>query len=181
MKINWKALLAFVVSVVVIAWAVSSLLPRSYTGAHLTIGVGSGPVRVTNLSAESVPAQLVGAGTSSFRVSSTTSETSNVSTRQGSGRISTHLFELVLPSGVSEFAVARGANVNLILNSDTNLAVTVQPLGQNEPRGILVAAGVVILVALFYLSSATGHRWIGILRSKRIPVPSLKQIAEGTD
>lgn len=181
MNINWKffkAALAGVVIVGAIFWAVGSVLPHSYIGTNLDIDLGSGPVTVTNPSDQPVPVQLVGAGTRSFTVSSTIEGVSGASTRQGSGSTSTQLLEFELPSGVNEFAILRGANVNLVVNSQTRLEATVQPMNTSEVNTTLIAAAVIVFGSLFYISHTFEHRWIGVLRGKKAVTPDLTPVVE---
>ena len=181
MKINEKTIkvaLAFALVIVMILWAASSVLPQSYSGANLNFGVGSGSVSVTNPSPLSIPVQLTGTGTGTFRVASTIDGVSGSSTRQGSGRATTQLFEFALPSGVSEFTVARGTNVAFAATTDTRLEATVQPVTGDEARTTIIVAIVVVLGALFYISRTTNHRWISIIRSQRTSAPMPMPVSE---
>src|SRR5688572_15861191 len=54
MKINWKVLVAIVVIVAAVIWAVDSIRSRTYEGSALNTSVGHGPVTVINPSDESV-------------------------------------------------------------------------------------------------------------------------------
>jgi hypothetical protein len=178
MKINWKALVALVVIIGATFWAVDTVRSRSYSGSNLNFGVGSGPITVMNPATEPVPVQLVGTGTRSFTISSTIDGVTGSSTREGTGRNTTQLFEFALPPGVSEFTIARGTNVNLVANTETNLEATVQPVSTSESRTTIIAAVVVILGSLFYISSMTGHRWISASRRKEASDRSASQLAE---
>jgi hypothetical protein len=164
MKINLKIIIALALVVVVSYWAVDSLSQRSYTGSNLSFGVGSGPVTVTNPSDEAVPVQLVSPETRSFGVSTAIEGVGNTSAREGTGRDTVQMLAFELPSGVSEFTVTRGRNVNFVATTDTDLEVTVQPVNASDARSTLIAAGVVLLGALFYISRTTGHRWMNLLR-----------------
>lgn len=164
MKFNWRVIVAFVVLAGVIFWGANSILTRSYNGTDLNFGVGSGPVTVTNPSDQSLPVQLVSSRPGTFRVLSTIEGMSGSSTRQGSGRNATQFFEFDLPSGVSGFSVARGAEITFVANADTPLEATVQPLNAENSQTTLIATVVVILGALFYISRTTGHNWISRFR-----------------
>lgn len=179
MKINWKVLIALVLVVAVIYWAVDLVRPHSYSGTNLNFGVGSGTVTVTNPSNTPVSAQLVGAGTSSFRVSSTNEGISGASTKQRNGTTSTHVFEFELPPGVSEFTIARGADVSFVADTVTGLQATVNSVSDDTLRITIIVAAVVVVGMLFYISRTTGHRWINILRRQKTSVPVLKPVAEG--
>jgi len=178
MKYNWRVLIAIAVIVVAAFWSVDSVRSRSYSGVNLNFGVGSGPVTVTNPSSESVSVQLAGSGTRPFSVSSTAEGVSGSSTRAGSGRNTTQVLEFMLPSGVSEFTVARGSNVNFAATTDTRLQATVEPQGSNESRTTLIAGAVVILGGLFYISRATGHGWLGRLRRSQSAELAAERLAE---
>jgi hypothetical protein len=178
MKTYLKIFLALVVIAGSIFWAVNSVRARSYAGTDLRVDVGGGAVTVTNPSEASVPLQLTSPGTRSFSVTSTVSASPASSTTQGEGRDRTQLFEFAVPSGVSEFTVTRGTNVSLIANSDADLQITVQPLPENEARNTLIAVAVVVLGALFFISSLTGHRWISPLRRREDAKQALKLSAE---
>lgn len=164
MKFNWKVLVAFVVLLGVSFWGIDSLRTRAYSGTNLNFDVGSGPVTMMNPSDAALPVQLTGTGTRSFSVTSATQGVSGSSTRQGSGRNTTQLFEFDLPPGVSEFTVTRGSEVMFAGSADTPLEATVQPLNAANSQTTLIVTVIVILGALFYLSRATEHRWISRLR-----------------
>lgn len=166
MKLNWRILVALVVLGGATFWGLDSVRTRSYSGTNLDVAVGSGPVTITNPSAEAFPVKLVGTGTRSFSVSSASSSVSGSSTRQGSGRATTQLFEFDLPAGITELMiVARGtANVSFVADTASRLGVTVQPLTAGDAQTTLIIAAIAILGSLFYISRATGHRWISRFR-----------------
>lgn len=170
MKINWKVAVSVVVMVVALVWAVTSLLPHSFSGTNLTFGVGSGTVTVNNLSDLAIPVQLIGTGSRVFTVGSSIEGIAGSSTRQGSGSSSTQLFEYASPPGKSDFIVTKGANVKFVANNETGLEATVQPLNNEEVRSTLILAAVAICAALFYASQSTGHRWLRSLRRREVPV-----------
>jgi hypothetical protein len=167
MKFNWKILIAIVVLLGVIFWGFDSVRTRSYSGTDLNFQVGTGPVTVTNPSAEALPVQLVASQAGTFTVSSTIDDQSGRSTREGNGRNATQTFEFELPSGVSEFTVVRGSGASFVASSDTSLEATVQPLDAENSQATLVAMVIVILAALFYISRATEHRWISRFRGTK--------------
>lgn len=183
MKLNWKIIkVAVAVAVIVgtLFWATDSVRSRSYQGTQLTFVVGHGPVTVTNTAIQPVSVQLVGEGARSFSIASPTKGLSGSSTRQGTGSSMTQLLAFELPFGVSEFTVRRGATaatgVTFMASSFTGLAVIAQPLNPDETRITLVLAALVVLGALFYLSSMTGHAWIQILRGKVGSAPATKHV-----
>ena len=174
MKFNWKILVALVVLVGVTFWGVDSLRTRSYSGTDLNFGVGSGPVTVTNPSDQAIPVQLVGTGTRSFAVSSSIDGVAGSSTREGSGRNTTQLFEFELPPGVSEINVVRGTAVNFVASADTSFAASVQPVNAEEAKSTLILAAIVIIGALFYISKATSHRWVNLIRREKAAVQAVQ-------
>ena len=178
MKLNWKVLLALVVIIGISVWAVESVRSRSYSGTNLNFGIGSGAVTLTNPSSATVPVQLVGTGTRAFSVSSDIEGITGSSTRQGTGRNTTQLFEFQAPPGMSEFTVARGTNVNFAANANASLGATVQPLDETTSRNTILAAAGIVLVALFYISHSNGHRWISVSRRKAAADRSASQLAE---
>jgi hypothetical protein len=177
MKLNgklFKVLLAFVIVIGTLYWAVDSVRSRSYSGTDLTFAVGSGTVKLTNPSEEPVPVQIVGAGSGSFRVSSSIEGVSGSSTRLGSGGSISQLFEFELPSGDSEFTVLRGRDVNFVASSATLLQATVNPASSSTT---IIVAVIVIVGALFYASNATEHRWINTLRGSSTPAQPVVESA----
>lgn len=171
MKPNWRVIIALVVMVAVSLWAVTSVMAHSFSGTNLTFGVGDGTVTVNNPSDAPVAVQLVGKGTRAFTVSSSIEGIAGPSVKQGTGSTSTHLFEYALPPGKSDFSVARGSSVNFVATTDTKLEATVHPLSDTDTRATLLVAGVVVLGGLFYMSQATEHRWLKMLRGQETPVP----------
>jgi hypothetical protein len=148
-------------------WGVNSLLNHSYSGTDLNFGVGSGPVTVTNPSDTALPVRLVSTGPGTFTVSSSIPSVTGRSTREGNGRNATQFFDFVLPTGISEFSVVRGANINFVANTDMRLEAVVEPLNAEDSRTTLIVAVIAILGSLFYLSRANGHRWISASRRQQ--------------
>jgi hypothetical protein len=170
MKFNWKVLVAVVVIFGTVFWAASSTRARSYTGSNLEFAVGNGAVVVTNGSDDAVPVQLMGTGSRSFRIDSSIEGVEGTSTREGSGSAATQLFEFASPPGISEFTISRGTNVNFVAG-DTRLEAVVQPGTAGEMQMTRIAAAIVVLAALYFISNTTGHSWIkNLLPSKETPV-----------
>jgi hypothetical protein len=184
MKRYWntaKIVLAFVVILGAVFWAMNSVRSLSYSGSNLTFPVGNGVVTVNNPSNQPIPAQLISTGSRSFSVSSTIEGMPASSTKQGTGTSVSQLVEFSLPHGVSEFSVGRGSNtntpVNFVANTDTKLVASAQPLSTTDARTTTIVAVVVIIGALFYISRTTRHRWAGVLRGQ--PAPVSKPVVEG--
>ncbi|MFN8371861.1 MAG: hypothetical protein U0694_03145 [Anaerolineae bacterium] len=170
MKINWTITIALVVIVVISYWAIDSLRIRTYSGTNLSFAFGTGPVTVTNPSDAAVAAQITGAGSRTFTVSSATEGLTGSSTRQGNGISSTQLFAFQVPPGVSSFIVARG-NQPVFTNSDgATLEVSVQPVNDEAVQTTLLVTAVAILGSLFFISRATHHSWLQLLRGKKAEV-----------
>jgi hypothetical protein len=115
MNIDRKALVALVLLIVIIIWAVNLIRPRNYSGDHLSFAVGGGTVLIDNPSSESVPVLLSGTGSRAYNLTSSIEGVSGRSTREGSGRTASQVFTFELPSGTSEFVVANGTNVTFTL------------------------------------------------------------------
>jgi hypothetical protein len=178
MKINWKILVASVVIVVAIFWAASSVRSSSYSGTNLDFAIGSGALTLTNPSNTPVDSQFVSTGSRSFTVSSNIEGVSGSSTRQSSGSKVTQLFEFSLPPGVSVLTVTRGTGVSFAGNTTTSLKATMEPLSQGEASTTIGVALIVVVVALFYISRSTGHRWISMLRPKQVAEPVIASLTE---
>jgi hypothetical protein len=178
MRINWGILVAVVLIAAMSYWAVDSLRLRTYSGSNLDIDIGTGVVTVTNPSTAAVAVQLVSPGTRSFTVTSSIEGVTGASTRQGSGSTATQLFAFELPSGVSEFSVARGNNVNFVASGAATLDAVVQSVSASEARTILIVTTVVVLSALFYISRATRHGWFSALRRRITGTQAAKPAAE---
>lgn len=155
---------AFAIIIGVIFWATNTIRPRTYSGTEMMFAVGGGTVQVTNPSEQATTVQLIGTGSRTFRVTSTVEGLSGSSTREGSTR--THIFEFDLMPGINEFTVSGGNDVNFVGGAGAELQATVNPIRSESQRTILIVAGLVILGALYYASSATQHRWFNTLRRK---------------
>lgn len=171
MKFNWKVLVGLVVVIAVAFWGVDSLRTRSYSGTELNFAVGGGPVTVTNPSDAPIAVQFVGAGTRSFAMSSSIDGAAGSSTREGSGNTSTQRIEFALPPGVSELTITRGTDVHFVASADSRLEAVVQPVTADDAQTTLIALVVVILGALFYMSNATGHAWMKLIRRNKASAP----------
>jgi hypothetical protein len=167
MKSIWKILLAIALIVIVSVWSFDATRPRFYEGSDLNAPTGRGSVTITNSSDTAVPVQLMGTGPRAFSVSSETEGIAGSSTRSGSGRNITHLYDFSLPPGVSNLTVTGGTAVNLLATSTAPLEATIYPLNSDETRlRIIIVAGV-ILASLFYISATTKHGWMRLLNGGR--------------
>ena len=173
MKFNWKVAAGAVVIIAVSVLAFSITRSTAYSGANLNFGVSGGPVTVTNPSDEAIPVQLVGSGARNFAVSSNIEGVAGNSTRDGSGASATQTFLFDLPPGESQFSVERGNGVQFVAATDTVLEAVSSPMTSDQMRTTLIVAGLAVLAALFYMSSATNHQWLNTIRGKPqfVPVP----------
>lgn len=178
MKTYLKVFVSLVVIIGALYWAVNSLSTRSYAGTDLNFDVGAGAVTVTNPSDVPVPVQLVSPGSRVFSVTSTIAGVSGSSATQGTGSDRTQLFEFAPPSGVSQFTVTRGTGVSFVMTAPTRLDISVQPLSENDTRTTIIATVVVIVGALYYISKATGHRWIARLRQQVATAPVVQPVVQ---
>lgn len=176
MKFNWKIAVAALLVVGAIVWAFTSTRAQSYSGTNLSFDVGGGPVTIVNPSDDAIPVQIVGTGTRGFSVSSNIDGVSGNSTRLGTGTSATQTFLFDLPVGSSEFAVLRGANVQFVAATDVLLEASASPMTTDNVRSTLVVAVVVVLGALFYISSATEHQWLNSIRGAQ-PAPAPVPVA----
>ena len=172
MKFNWKVAVGAIVVIAAIVLAFSLTRSTAYSGANLNFDV-SGPVTIVNPSAEAIPVQLVGSGARNFAVSSNIEGVAGNSTRDGSGASATQTFLFDLPHGESQFSVERGNGVQFVAATDTVLEAVSSPMTSDQMRTTLIVAGLAVLAALFYMSSATNHQWLNTIRGKPqfVPVP----------
>jgi len=177
MKTNLKAVIALLLIVGTLFWAVSSLRTRTYNGANLTFEAGGGTITVTNPSSETIPVKFSGKQSSTFTVSSSIEGVAGRSAKPTTDSSSAQVFEFNLPPGTSEFNLLRSPGVTFVASTDVKLEASVQPMDVGTSRTTLIAAIVVVLGALYYISSQFEHRWIsklpgrGNLMKNAIPAP----------
>jgi|GEM_PF-1194179 len=178
MKANWKPIAVAIVMVVVVAWALSSLMPGSASGKNLTFNVVNGKITMTNPGTEAVAAHLIGTGSRTFNVVSSVEGAAGASVRDDSGSSIKQVFDISIPAGTSDFTVSRGTNVQFSATTETRLAATIQSLSDSESRTVLIIAALVLVGGLFYISRATGHRWLATLRGRSVPAVEPVVVAE---
>ncbi|MBE2271944.1 MAG: hypothetical protein IAE80_27160 [Anaerolinea sp.] len=165
MKINFKAILAVVIAVLAVVWAVSSVQQQSYTGTDLTFGIGSGTVAINNVSDASSEARLTSTGTrGAFTVTSSAAEAPILAVREGSGRNLVYVATLELPPGITEINLTRGSNVNMEITGGNQMEVTVTPQSPSEQSTTLLVAAVVVVAAIAYTLFSSRQTWMGMLR-----------------
>ncbi|MBZ0306679.1 MAG: hypothetical protein K8I82_11485, partial [Anaerolineae bacterium] len=86
-----------------------------------------------------------------------------------------------LPPGSSEFTITNGARMSFVANTQTKLAATVQPMTTGEANSTLIVGAVIILGALIYISRATDHRWIDMLRRQNAATQDTQPTTPATD
>ena len=164
MQFNWKILAALIVLVSGFLWGVQSLRTRSYNASDVNFAIGSGSVRITNSSSDSVPVQLIGTGTRAFSITSSSDELSGTSIRQDSGSQATQLLEFDLPIGASEFSIVDGVEVRFVATAIEPLEVSLQPLNAKESQVTLLATVIIMMGAILAIFYMTRQYWISRLR-----------------
>lgn len=155
-----RVILALIVIIGVAYWAIDGVRERSYSGSRLSFDVGGGQVLVNNLSKDPIPVEMRTQGrTSSFRIVSSELALKETSKRQGSGSNAYHAINFELPPGQALIDVSYGSGVTFAATGKGRLAATVTPMSPESARVTLGFAGIVILVALYYLSAVLEHRW----------------------
>jgi hypothetical protein len=168
MKTKIQIAVALLVIVATAYFAFNWTRPLAYSGSGIMFPVGNGHVVITNTGSEPIPIEMRGVGrTTSFRVESPEIGLAASSTREGSGRNAIYSVHFDLPPGQARIDVVRGSDVALISRSDTRIEAVVTPRSANAIRWTLILSGGVILWALYYISSVTGHRWLQTLRGRR--------------
>jgi hypothetical protein len=173
MKINWRIAIAVTVMVAAVIWMFDSVRTRYYEGNDLSFNVGSGIVTLTNASDESIDAQLTGTGARTFTVSGAEAgNISGTSTKQGTGRASTQLFDFTILPGTSAFSVVRGTDIRLTSNNTTPISASVEPLTGSEVQTITLVGSAVLLGAALYIMNT--------IRSDRMNAQRRKEYDERT-
>lgn len=179
MRFNWKVAAGAIVVIAVIVVVFSATRSTAHSGSNLNFAVTGGPVTVTNPSSDAIPVQLVGSGARNFAVSSSIDGVRGNSTRDGSGASATQTFLFDLPPGESQFSIERGNDVQFVAATDTVLEAVSSPMTDDQMRTTLIVAGLVVLAALFYMSSATNHQWLNTIRGKPQFVPAVVAADDG--
>ncbi|NPV67244.1 MAG: hypothetical protein HPY64_08890 [Anaerolineae bacterium] len=166
-KTGLRVLIALAVIVAVVYWAVDSTRSRTYTGDEISFNMGSGSVVISHSAEEAALARFSTTGVrGTFAIASNALEVSVSSTRQGTGASAVNTVELEVPPGTADVRVTRGTDVNLTLEGAKAATVIFTPQSEEATRTTYIAAAIVILVALFYISRTFNHGWIGWLRRR---------------
>lgn len=167
MKTKIQVAVAVLIMIAAGYWGYTTVRTYEYTGSNIMFRVGAGHAVVTNPSDAPIPIEMrSGERIASFRVASPELGLSQTSKRQGTGRDAFHAAYFDLPPGQSRIEIVSGNDVRMISRADARITATVTPVSASTVRWVLILSGGVILWALYYMSSATGHRWIGALRGK---------------
>jgi hypothetical protein len=178
MKINWKMGIAAVVIVATAYLATSAVRPTTYSGTGLDFLVGRGVVTVTNAAKDAVPVQLTGTGSSVFTLVSQTEGVAGSSVKQTSGSTTTQVLDFSQPAGATTFSVTKGTRVKYIGGAENALQASVDPVTADEARNIGIAAIVVILASLYYISAQNEHAFVRKLVRRELPVPVVVPVVE---
>lgn len=167
MKTKIQVLIAALIIIGAAYWGFTSTRSYLYTGSNIMFPVGGGYVVVQNTGETSIPIEMrSGERIASFRVASADLDMSQTSRRQGTGRNAYHNVTFDIPPGQTRIDIVSGGDVRMISRDETRIEATVMPVSSSTVRWILILSGGVILWALYYMSSATGHRWLSALRGK---------------
>jgi hypothetical protein len=167
MKTRIQVAIALLVMIGAAYWGITSTRSYHYSGNNIMFTVGGGHAIVLNTGDEPLPIEMrSGERIASFRITSADLGLSQTSKRQGTGREAFHNVKFDIPPGQTRIDVASGSDVRLIARGDTRIEATVVPVSASTVRWILILSGGVIVWALYYISSVTGHRWIGALRNR---------------
>ena len=167
MKTKIQMIIAVLVMIGAIYWGYTTARPYHYSGSNIMFPVGGGHAIVNNTSDQPLEIEMrSGERVASFRVASPELGLSQNSKRQGSGREAFHNVIFDIPPGETRVEVASGRDVRMIARGDTRIEARVVPVAASSIRWTLILAGAAFLWALYYMSSAVNHRWIGALRGK---------------
>lgn len=167
MKSKVQIAVAVLVLIAAAYWSYTTIRPYAYTGANIMFPVGSGYAIVKNTGDDPMPIEMrSGERVASFRIASSDLGLTAASTRQGTGRSAYHTLSFDLPPGQARIDITNGSGVMMIARGETRVEATVRPASANTVRWVLILSGGASLWALYYISRATDHRWIGALRGK---------------
>jgi hypothetical protein len=167
MKTKIQVVIAVIVMLGAAYWAYSTTRSYQYSGANIMFPVGGGHAIVLNTGDEPLEIEMrSGERSASFRVASTDLGLTESSKRQGTGRAAFHNVIFDIPPGQTRIDVTSGSDVRMIARGETRIEATVVPVSASTIQWVLILSGGVMVWALYYISSATKHRWIGSLRNR---------------
>jgi hypothetical protein len=164
-----KIQVAFAVIVILAAgyWAFATTRSYQYSGTNIMFPVGAGHAIVTNTGSEPMEIEMrSGERVANFRVASDELGMNQSSKRQGTGRGAFHNVLFDIPPGQTRVDVVSGRDVRMIARGETRIEATVVPVAAGTIRWVLILSGGVSVWALYYMSSATNHRWVKSLRNR---------------
>lgn len=162
-----KLIVAILVILASAYWAMDGVRARTYLGSKLSFNVGNGYVMLNNLSKDPITAEMrTESAAQTFRITSTDLGLNESSKRQGSGRTSSQVVALEIPSGEARIDIARGSKVQFVATSTGRLRAVVYRVNPATAQVNLRIAAVIILLTLFYISNLYNHQWVRSLISK---------------
>ena len=168
MKTKIQVAFALLVIVGAVYWAFNTARSYTYVGNNIMFPVGGGHAIVKNTSNAPIPIEMrSGERIASFRVTSADLGMTQSSKRQGTGRDAFHAVYFDLPPGQARIDITSGSGVQMISRGETRIEATVVPVSATSVRWVLILSGGVSLWALYYMSSAINHSWVGALRGKK--------------
>jgi hypothetical protein len=167
MKTKIQVAIAVLIIIGAAYWGFNTSRSYTYSGSNIMFPVGGGHAIVTNTSSEPLEIEMrSGERIASFRMTSADLGLTQTSRRQGTGGQAFHNVIFEIPPGQTRVDVVSGRDVRMIARGDTRIEATVVPVSASTVRWVLILSAGVILWALYYMSSVTGHRWIRSLRGK---------------
>ena len=167
MKTKIQVAIAVLVMIGAAYWGFASTRSYTYGGSNIMFPVGGGHALVRNTGDAPVEIEMrSGERVASFRIASEELGLAQSSKRVGTGRAAFHSTTFELPPGQARIDVVSGSDIRMISRDETRIEATVVPVAGSTIRWILILSSIVIIWALYYISSVTGHRWIGTLRGR---------------
>lgn len=167
MKTKIQVVLAVIVIVAAGYWVFATTRSYQYSGTNIMFPVGAGHAVVTNTGSEPMEIEMrSGERVASFRVASSDIGLNQSSKRQGTGRDAFHNVIFDVPPGQTRVDVVSGRDVRMIARGETPIQATVVPTADSTIRWVWILAGGATVWALYFMSSATNHRWIKGLRNR---------------
>ena len=161
---NIRVIIALVVLAAVLYFAIGAVGQQTYAGEELSFTT-SGIATVVNTGDE--PFNLIATSGRSFTISTDDPDMRTLrAVREGSGRTAVYTVAADLSGGTTELRVTRGSDVNFAITADSAIQATVAARDAAGNRNILIAAAVVSLGLLFYMSNTTDHAWVKMLRQR---------------
>lgn len=163
-KLNFGVIIGILIIVAAVYFTLDAIATQSHSGNEMTITT-SGVVTLTNNT--NMPVDMLATNRTAFTIQTTGADNRTVrAVREGTGSTAFYQVELQAPEGKTAFKITRGSNVELKFAGEGPLSAVVAARDTEGNRNIVLFAGAISLAALFYISSATGHSWVGNLRKR---------------